>query len=109
MKKAFLASMLAAACVAVPMASAAAQAAAQGAQAGPQLSQEEYTAYNAVITATDPAAKATAAEAFLTKYPQSTVKSTVLEQLLAAYAQANNVPKALDAADRLLAVDPNNI
>ncbi len=109
MNKVFLASMLAAACVAVPMANAAAQAAAQGAQAGPQLSQEEYTAYNAVITATDPAAKATAAEAFLTKYPQSTVKSTVLEQLLAGYAGANNAPKALDAADRLLQVDPNNI
>lgn len=111
MKKAFLASMLAATCVAVPTASAIAQAApaAPGAQAGPQLSQEEYTAYNAVITATDPAAKATAADAFLTKYPQSSVKNTVLEQLLAAYAQANNAPKALEAADRLLQVDPNNI
>ncbi|MGI4854431.1 MAG: tetratricopeptide repeat protein [Janthinobacterium lividum] len=111
MKKAFLASMLAATCVSMPMASALAQAApaAQGAAAGPQLSQEEYTAYNAVITATDAAAKATAAEAFLTKYPQSSVKSTVLEQLLAAYAQANNAPKALEAADRLLQVDPNNI
>lgn len=114
MKKAFLASMLAATCVTMPMASALAQAAAgtqaaPGAQAGPQLSQDEYTAYNAVITATDPAAKATAAEAFLTKYPQSSVKNTVLEQLLAAYSQANNAAKALEAADRLLQVDPNNI
>ena len=121
MNKAFLASMLAATCVsaaysaaetprdsAAPQAAQAAPAAA-GAQAGPQLSQDEYTAYNAVITATDPAAKATAADAFLTKYPQSTVKTTVLEQLLAAYAQSNNAPKALEAADRLLQVDPNNI
>ncbi len=107
MKKAILASMLAVACVSASHAFA--QAAASGAQAGPQLSQDEYTAYNAVITATDPNAKATAAEAFLTKYPQSSVKNTVLEQLLAAYAQANNAPKALDAADRLLQVDPNNI
>jgi tetratricopeptide (TPR) repeat protein len=111
MKKAFLASMLAATCVSATYAVAQTPvntnngAAAQG----PQLSQEEYTAYQAVITATDPAAKATAAEAFLTKFPQSSVKSTILEQLLAAYAQANNVPKALEAADRLLAVDPNNI
>lgn len=118
MKKVFLAPMLAATCVLAAYSSAetpqaaaqgAQQAATQGAQQGPQLSQEEYTAYNAVITATDPAAKATAAEAFLTKYPQSSVKSTVLEQLLAAYAQANNATKALDAADRLLQVDPNNI
>ena len=115
MNKAFLASMLAATCVSTAYAvaetpmNAAAQQAPAGAQSGPQLSQEEYTAYNAVITATDPNAKATAAEAFLTKYPQSTVKTTVLEQLLAAYAQANNPTKALDAADRLLQVDPNNI
>lgn len=113
MKKVLLASMLAATCVSAaysaaetPMTGAGAQA---QAQAGPQLSQDEYTAYNAVITATDPTAKAAAAEAFLTKYPQSTVKATILEQLLAAYAAANNVPKALDAADRLLQVDPNNI
>ncbi len=106
MKKAILASVLAMACVS---ASHAIAQAAGGAQAGPQLSQDEYTAYNAVITATDPNAKATAAEAFLAKYPQSSVKNTVLEQLLAAYAQANNSQKALDAADRLLQVDPNNI
>lgn len=105
MKKAFLASMLAVSCVSAvavtPMFAQAAQ--------GPQLSQDEYADYQKVITATDGATKAAAAEAFLTKYPASTVKSTVLEQLLAGYAAANNAPKALDAADRLLAVDPNNI
>ena len=62
-----------------------------------------------MITATDPATKAAAAETFLTKYPQSTVKSTVLEQEVAAYAQANNPAKTLEAADKLLQVDPNNI
>ena len=107
MKKAILASLLAAACVstvaATPMFAQAAAA------AGPQLSQDEYTAYNAVVTATDPAAKAAAAEAFLTKFPQSSVKSTVLEQLVAAYAQANNPAKTLESADKLLQVDPNNI
>jgi hypothetical protein len=105
MKKAFLASMLAVACVsAVTATPMVAQAA-----AGTQLSQDEYTAYNAVITATDPAAKAAAADAFLAKYPQSTVKATVLEQELAAYAQANNAAKALETADKLLQVDPSNI
>ena len=110
MKKVLLASMLAATCVSAAYSAAETPMTGTGtqAQAGPQLSQDEYTAYNAVITATDPTAKAAAAEAFLTKYPQSTVKSTVLEQLLAAYA-ANNPTKALDAADRLLQVDPNNI
>jgi hypothetical protein len=110
MKKVLLASMLAATCVSAAYSAAETPMTGTGtqAQAGPQLSQDEYTAYNAVITATDPTAKAAAAEAFLTKYPQSTVKATVLEQLLAAYS-ANNPTKALDAADRLLQVDPNNI
>jgi len=105
MKKAILASMLAVSCVSAvavtPMFAQAAQ--------GPQLSQDEYADYQKVITATDAAGKAAAAEAFLTKYPASTVKVTVLEQLLAGYAGSNNAPKALDAADRLLAADPNNI
>ena len=111
MKKVLLASMLAATCVSAAYSAAETPMTGTGtqAQAGPQLSQDEYTAYNSVITATDPTAKAAAAEAFLTKYPQSTVKTTVLEQLLAAYAGANNAPKALEAADRLLQVDPNNI
>lgn len=121
MKKAVLASMLAAAAVAAPFsiaqaqdatpAPAAGQATPAGAQAAGgqvQLSQPEYNAYNNVTTATDAGAKATAAEAFLTQFPQSSVKVPVLEQLVAAYSQANNTPKALDAADRLLQVDPNN-
>ncbi len=82
-----------------------------GAAAGGQvqMSQPEYNAYTAITTQTDPAQKAAAGEAYLTQYPQSTVKASVLEQLVAAYSQANNVPKTLDAADRLLQVDPNNI
>jgi hypothetical protein len=104
MKKAFLASMFATVCVtAVATTPMFAQA------GGTQLSQDEYTAYNAVITATDPAAKAAAAEAFLAKYPQSTVKTTVLEQELAANLQTGNQAKTLETGDKLLQVDPNNI
>ncbi len=120
MKKAVLASMLAVSAVTAPFCMAqstgaqttgaqttAAQApAAAGGQV--QLSQPEYNAYNNVTTATDPAAKAAAAETFLTQFPQSSVKTAVLETLMGAYGQANNIPKALDAADRLLASDPNN-
>jgi len=141
MKKAVLASMLAAAAVAAPFCvahaqtttpapasgqtpttgqapaggetpatgQAAAPAAGQPAGGQVQLSQQEYAAYQNVTTATDMAAKATAAETFLTQFPQSSVKGPVLEQLVTAYTQQNNVPKALDAADRLLQVDPNNI
>ncbi len=105
MKKAMFASMLAAAAVTAPFCLAQAPAAAGQVQ----LSPDEYAAYNNVTTATDPAAKATAGEAFLTKFPQSSVKGAVLEQLAVAYYQAQNLPKALDASDRLLQTDPNNI
>ncbi|MBE7181588.1 MAG: hypothetical protein INR71_10345 [Terriglobus roseus] len=121
MKKAIFASMLAAAAFAVAPYSAAAQAAqpAAGGQASPsgqaaaggqvQLSPPEFDAYNKVQTASDPASKATAAEAFLQQFPQSSVKSAVLQQLAVAYYSQQNWAKAGEAADRLLQADPNNI
>jgi tetratricopeptide (TPR) repeat protein len=121
MKKAIFASMLAAAAIAAAPYSAAAQAAAQPAAGGQapaagqaaggqvQLSPPEFDAYNKVQTAADPASKVTAAEAFLQQFPQSSVKSAVLQQLAVAYYSQQNWAKAADAADRLLQADPNNI
>lgn len=74
-----------------------------------QMSQEEYAKYNAAVTATTPQAKAQAFEDYLKAYPNSAVKADVLSQLLYAYSQTGDQAKTLDAADRLLAVDPNNI
>ncbi len=73
-----------------------------------QLSQAEYNDYNAAINQTTPQTKAPALEAYLTKYPQSPVKTDVLQQLMVAYSSFDPT-KTLDAADRLLQVDPNNI
>jgi hypothetical protein len=73
-----------------------------------QMSPAEYKDYNDAIGQTDPKAKAAAMEAYLTKYPQSSVKSSVLVQLMQTYSSTDPV-KALDAADRVLQVDPNNI
>src|ERR1700679_1239688 len=67
----------------------------------------EYNAYTNAIGQSTPAAKAAAIEAFLTQYPNSVVKTDMLEQLMLAY-QGDPV-KMLDAADRLLAVDPGNL
>jgi hypothetical protein len=80
------------------------------AQDGGQVSlpADQYNAYQNATTQSDPAAKAAALENFLTTYPQTTVKKTVLDQLIDAYQQAKNIPKALDAATRLLQVDPAN-
>ena len=69
----------------------------------------EYNAYTNAVGQSAPAAKAAAIEQFLTQYPNSVVKEEMLEQLMAAYEQAGNADKELDAANRLLAVNPNNL
>ena len=69
----------------------------------------EYNDYSNAISQSSPAAKAAAIEAFLTKYPNSVVKEEMLEQLMAAYQAQNNMDKTVDAASRLLQVDPNNL
>ena len=120
MKKAVVASLLAVASVApgaqfafsqqqVNLGSGAQQPAAGGAAAGQvQLSQAEYNDYTAAINQTTPQTKAPALEAYLQKYPQSTVKTDVLQQLMVSYSSFDSA-KTLDAADRLLQVDPNNL
>jgi hypothetical protein len=73
------------------------------------LPADQYNAYQNATTQTDPAARAAALESFLTTYPQTPVKKTVLDQLIDAYQQAKNPVKAHDAANRLLQIDPNNL
>jgi hypothetical protein len=69
----------------------------------------EYNAYANAMSQSAPAAKAEAIEAFLQQYPNSVAKQQMLEQLMLAYQQSNNAAKALDAAKRLVQVDPNNL
>jgi hypothetical protein len=80
----------------------------------------EFNAYQMAITQSDPKAKAAALETFLQTYPQSVVKSDVLDRLVDTYqqlaAQAKDAQSAADANDhtvsaasRLLQVDPNNM
>jgi tetratricopeptide (TPR) repeat protein len=69
----------------------------------------EFNAYQQASTQTDPAAKAAALEQFLTAYPQSVVKKTVLDELMDTYQGLGDANKALSAASRLLQIDPNNI
>jgi hypothetical protein len=113
MKKVVVASLLAFACVACVAGTAEAQSQVnlgsnqQPSNAGVQMSPAEYNAYNSAITQTDPKAKAAALEAYLAAYPQSAVKGPTLQQLMQAYS-AFDPAKSLDAADRLLQVDPNN-
>jgi hypothetical protein len=59
-----------------------------------------------------PAAKAAGIEKYLTDFPTSAcpaIRVSTLVYLLATYAQLNDAGKILDAADRVLKVDPTNI
>lgn len=69
----------------------------------------EYNAYTNAISQSTPAAKAAAIESFLKQYPNSVVKREMLEQLVAAYQGTGDTAKTLDAAKRLLQVDPSNL
>jgi len=97
-----------------------AQAAGQPAQAGQpaagQAQQKkeiknpaEYNAYVNAIQQQSAAQKAQLLEAFLQSYPSSVMKEDALELLMAAYQQAGDAQKTLDAASRVLQVNPNNI
>jgi hypothetical protein len=116
MKKAVVASLLAVAsvasgariAVAQDQAPASAGANAQQAGGGVQLAPAEYNAYTAAIAQSTPQTQAPALESFLQTYPNSQVKSDVLQRLMLAYS-AFDPAKTLDAADRLLQVDPANI
>ena len=111
MKKLVLASAMALASVAF-VASPALRAQNSPAQGGSgQLTisdPAEYNAYQQAASQADPAAKASALEQFLTQYPNTVVKKAVLDSLIDTYQGANNPEKALDAAGRLLQLDPNN-
>src|ERR1700761_165443 len=112
MKKVALASLLAIATstlCATPFALAQAAAGGGGAQQITIKDPAESNDYSNAISQSSPAAKASAIEAFLTKYPNSVVKEEMLEQLMAAYQATTNMDKTVDAATRLLQTDPNNL
>jgi len=105
MKKVVLASLLA---VAGAVGSAS-YTFAQATGSGIQMSADEYAAYNNANTQTTCAGKATAFEAYLKAYPNSAVKADVLSQILFCDTQGGDETATLSVADRLLAIDPNNL
>ncbi len=71
--------------------------------------QAEYSAYMAALNQTEPAARASAFEAFLQQYPNTVMKPEALEYMMAGYNQAANPQKTIEAATRLLEVDSTNL
>ena len=69
----------------------------------------EYNAYVGAVQQQDPNAKISGLEAFLQTYPNSVMKEDALELLMATYEQAGNAAKMVDAANRLLQANPNNL
>jgi len=87
---------------------------AQPATTQPQQKKEikdpaEYNAYVGAVQQTDPTAKISGLEAFLAQYPNSVMKEDALELLMGTYQQAGNQAKVIDAANRLLTANPNNV
>ena len=68
----------------------------------------EYNAYVGAVQQSDPAAKISGLEAFLSQYPNSVMKEDALELLMGTYQQSNNQAKVIDTANRLLAANPDN-
>lgn len=68
----------------------------------------EYNAYVAAVQQSDPNAKISGLEAFLTQYPNSVMKTQALEILMGTYQQTNNIPKTMATANKVIAADPCN-
>ena len=86
-----------------------AQAAAAPASGQVTMDPAEYTDYDAAMNKqTTPQTQAPALEAYLTKYPNSSVKAAVLTQIMVDYSQFDPA-KGLTAADNVLKLDPNNV
>ncbi|HUO25757.1 MAG TPA: hypothetical protein VMU61_08825 [Candidatus Aquilonibacter sp.] len=86
-----------------------AAAPAQGQSSAPVIKDPaEYNAYVAAVQQTDPNAKISGLEAFLTQYPNSIMKTQALEILMGTYQQTNNVKKTLETANKLIVIDPCN-
>lgn len=81
---------------------------AQGSQAPVIKDPAEYNAYVAAVQQSDANAKISGLEAFLTQYPNSVMKTQALEILMGAYQQNNNIPKTMETANKVIAVDPCN-
>src|SRR6201998_2028363 len=98
---------------AAPPQAAATQPQAQPAAPPPQKKEikdpAEYNAYVGAVQQSDPGAKISGLEAFLTQYPNSVMKEDALEILMGTYQQKGDTAKMADTAQRLLQANPNHV
>ncbi len=111
MKKVVLATLLACAVTALGLPSAFAQTPVQlGSQPAGQIQMPdaEYTVYSNAMNQSNPQAKAAGIETYLASYPNSAVKLDTLVTLMSTYS-GFDAAKTLNAADRVLQLDPTNL
>jgi tetratricopeptide (TPR) repeat protein len=69
----------------------------------------EYALVNAAYKTTSPESRAGLFERYVTAFPDSPYTLSAREQTAVAYQQAQDAPKMLDTAQRVLATDPNDV
>jgi len=85
------------------------QAAAPAGKRPPQAkTQEEFTAYKAVIALTDPAAQEKAANDFAVKFPDSELRPLLYKAVMHGYQQAFNDDKMMELAQKVLSFDADD-
>ena len=78
-------------------------------EAETDLAYLEYAMYSAAFETAQPAAKAALFERFVAGFPASQYAENALEGAASAYQQAQNFPKMIEVAQKVLAVNPNNV
>jgi tetratricopeptide (TPR) repeat protein len=86
----------------------AAAAAPQGKRPPQAKSQDEFNAYKAAVAATDPAASEKAADDFAAKFPNSELRGMLYRKAMQDYQNSNNADKAVEVANKVLAIDPDD-
>jgi len=79
------------------------------AEAKDNIQYVQYTLYAAAFQTRDPGSKAALLERFAAAFPDSPYAASAQALIAAAYQQAQNYPKMLEYAEKLLARDANNI
>ena len=85
-----------------------------GTQTQPQQQKQisdpaEYNALKTALDLPDPNGRINSLESFLQQYPNSVGKEAALMAIMQSAEQIQNGPKAVDAATRLLQINPNNV
>ncbi len=72
-------------------------------------SRAEYNAFEAFVKATDPNKRISLIQAFLQKFPNSDFKVNAYVVEMQTYEQLNNSAKAIQAAKKILTLNPNQL